>query len=339
MADTTGKQASDLIARIEAEPYAFDFFRALRLVSTRFPDKPRIGESLTPREDPLRFGQEPSISFAPSTLSSFRQEGPHPKLTVNFTGLLGPSGPMPLYFTEYVRDRLRNRHDATLARFLDIFHHRFLSLFYRAWAVNQKAVDMDRPADSRFSVYIGTLGGIGAKGTRERDEVPDNAKRFFAGHLGCQSRHAEGLESIISDFFQLPAKVMTFFGNWLDLPPSSQTRLGESPDTGSLGSSVIVGSRFWECQLRFRLRLGPMSFNDLQRMLPIGSAFSRLKCWILNYCGREFLWDVQLVLRKDDVPATQLGAGGMLGWTTWLASKPFERDVEDVILAGDLENG
>jgi type VI secretion system protein ImpH len=338
MADTTGQQASDLIARLAAEPYAFDFFRALRLVATRFPDEPRIGESLTPREDPLRFGQTPSLSFAPSTLSAFEAgDGKHPpRLTVNFVGLLGPNGPMPLHFTEHVRDRARNLHDPTLARFLDIFHHRILSLFYRAWAVNQKAADMDHPEDSRFSTYIGTFLGVGAGSVRDRDQVPDNAKRYFAGHLGCQTRHTEGLESIISDFFGLSAKVLTFLGQWLDLPDSSQCRLGESPEAGSLGSSVIVGSRFWECQLRFRLRLGPMSLNDLYRMLPVGDAFGRLKCWVLNYCGREFFWDVQLVLRREEVPGTQLGSGGMLGWTTWLKSQPIARDAEDVILAGDL---
>ena len=72
------------------------------------------------------------------------------KLPVNFLGLFGPNGPMPVHITEYARERQLNAHDPTLVGFLDLFHHRILSLFYRAWAVNQKAADLDRPKDARF---------------------------------------------------------------------------------------------------------------------------------------------------------------------------------------------
>jgi type VI secretion system protein ImpH len=336
MADSTGKQASDLIERLAAEPFAFDFFRALRLIESRFPKKPRIGESLSPRDDPVRFGQVASLAFAPSTLAEFHagDDGRPAKLSVNFLGLFGPNGPIPLHITEYARERHRHAHDPTLTGFLDVFHHRILSLFYRAWAVNQKAADMDRPKDARFPAYIGTLFGIGAESLRNCDAVPDNSKLYFSGHLACKTRHAEGLEKIIADFFGMPAKVLTFVGQWLVLPPASQCRLGESPETGTLGTTAIVGSRFWETQLKFRLRLGAMRLNDLYRMLPVGEAFRRLKCWVLNYSGQEYFWDVQLVLKAEEVPETCLGKAGLLGWTTWLKSKPFERDADDLVVNG-----
>ena len=336
MADPAGQQTSDVIERLAAEPFAFDFFRALRLIENRFPKKPRIGKSLSPREDPVRFGQVPSLAFSPSTLAEFHagDDGHPAKLAVNFLGLFGPNGPIPLHITEYARERQRHAHDPTLTGFLDVFHHRILSLFYRAWAVNQKAVDMDRPNEARFPAYIGTLFGIGAESLRNGDAVPDNAKLYFSGHLACKTRHAEGLEKIIADFFGTPAKVLTFFGQWLVIPPASQCRLGESPETGTLGSTAIVGSRFWETQLKFRLRLGPMRLNDLYRMLPVGDAFRRLKCWVLNYSGQELFWDAQLVLKAEEVPETRLGSAGLLGWTTWLKSKPFERDADDLVVNG-----
>ena len=336
MADSTGQQTSDLIARLAAEPFAFDFFRAVRLLETRFPEKPRVGQSLSPRDDAVRFGQVPSLAFPPSTLAEFAvgHDGMPPKLLVNFLGLLGPNGPIPLHLTEYTRERQRHAHDPTLSRFLDVFHHRILSLFYRAWAVNQKAVDMDRPEEARFPAYIGTFLGIGVESLCDCDAVPDNAKLYFSGHLTCKTRHAEGLEKIIADFFGMLAKVITFVGRWLVLPTSNQCRLGESPGTGTLGTTAIVGSRFWETQLKFRLRLGPMRLDDLYRMLPVGDAFRRLKCWVLNYSGQEYFWDVQLVLKAEEVPETRLGQAGLLGWTTWLKSKPFTHDADDLVVNG-----
>src|SRR5687768_1684473 len=150
MAGPRRKTTSDLIAALQEKPFGFDFFRAVRLLESQFRQWPRLGKSLTPRNDPIRFKQNPSLAFAPSTLQGFEpgaDERP-PKLYVNFIGLFGPNGPLPLHVTEYALDRQRNAHDGSLVGFCDIFHQRFLSLFYRAWATNQKTADMDRPEES-----------------------------------------------------------------------------------------------------------------------------------------------------------------------------------------------
>ena len=78
--------------------------------------------------------------------------------------------------------------------------------------------------------------------------------------------------------------------------------------------------------------MGPMKLADLERLLPTGSSFSRLRDWIRLYTSEEFTWDAQLVLAKDEVPAVQVGKAGRLGWTTWLKTKPFEQDAADLIL-------
>jgi type VI secretion system protein ImpH len=337
MASPARETTSDLIARMAAQPFAFDFFHAVRLLEASAPERPHLGETLSPADDLVRFGQNPSLAFPPSTLESVTaaREGRAAKLLVNFFGMFGPNGALPFHITEHARERQRNAHDPTLVAFLDVFHHRLLSLFYRAWAVNQKAVDFDRPDKSRFATYVGSTFGVGMESLRDRDAVPDWAKLYFSGRLASQTRNAEGLEAIISEFFGLPAKVQTFAGQWLTLPPASVCRLGASPESGTLGQTVIVGSRFWDVQMKFRVRLGPMGFLDLQRMLPVGDAFQRLKAWIRNYIGYELCWDAQLVLKKEEVPNAVLGRSGMLGWTTWLKSKPFPRDAEDVILQGE----
>jgi len=139
-ADRTATHALTLLRDLQERPYDFGFFQAVRRIENLYRDKPRTGASSHASDDPVRLVQEPTTAFAPSTLASFTPgEGKaKPRLSSYFFGLLGPNGPLPLHLTEYGRDRLRNAGDATFVRFLDLFHHRLLSLFYRAWAINHR---------------------------------------------------------------------------------------------------------------------------------------------------------------------------------------------------------
>ena len=334
MAGTSGQTPDSLIAELEKNPYRFDFFQAVRLLQSRFAEHPRIGCSSSPGQDPVRFAQSPSLAFPASTIERVQTGTANgvPRMFVHFFGLLGPNGPLPIHLTEYARDRERHFNDRTISSFINLFNHRLLSFFFRAWAASQKAVDLDRPAEQNYAVYIGSLFGVGLQSLQGRDAVPDAAKLYFSGRLACQTRNAEGLEAILQEFFALKAEVQTFTGRWLDLPSDSLCKLGDSTETGSLGVNTIVGSRLWDCQLSFRIRLGPMSLRDYERMLPGGDAFERLKFWVLNYCGEHFFWDAQLVLRANEVPDVRLGASGRLGWTTWLKTKPLPCDADDLIL-------
>lgn len=338
MAGTDGQPPYPLIQRLTEKPFGFDFFRAVRLLDSLDPTRPPIGTSHSPARESLRFAQNPSLNFAPSTIEAleFPPGGGVPRMFVRFFGVFGPNAPLPPHFTEYAHERKLNYGDATLTAFCNIFHHRLISFFYRAWAANQKAVDHDRPDDRCFGAYIGSLFGIGAEALRQRDEVQDDAKLYFAGRLACQTRNAEGLAAIVSEYFDIPAEVETFIGRWMDLPDDSRCRLGRSRDTGTLGSTLVVGDRYFERQMNFRLRLGPMSLQDYVRLLPAarpkGGAFRRLKQWILNYCGEHFFWDAQLVLKKTEVPTVTLGQAGLLGWTSWISSGPPARDADDLVL-------
>ncbi len=152
----------DLFSQLEQEPFSFGFYAAMRLIECQSPHKPRIGHTLKPVDDSVRLGQTPSLRFSPSTLAEFDfRKRPTPQLKVYFQGLFGPNGPLPLHLTEYARQRIKHAHDPALVEFLDLFHHRFLSLFYRAWADKEPTVQMDRSGRDRFAFYVGSLCGLG----------------------------------------------------------------------------------------------------------------------------------------------------------------------------------
>jgi len=333
MASEDRAASNTLIERLERAPFKFHFFQAVRQLECAHGDLPRVGQSLRPSDDPVHFSQEPSLAFAPSTIRSYhpRTQSRPARLEVSFMGLLGPHGPLPLHLTEYARDRQLNHADPTFARFLDIFNHRMVCLYYRAWAYNQQAVSYDRPEEDRFGDYIGSLCGLGTEPLRKRDAVPDAQKLHFAGRLSCPTRHAEGLQAILGDDFGVDVEIDQFIGHWVTLPQDSVCILGKSEWTGTLGSTAVLGSQIWDCQQKFRIRLGPLSYTDYQRMLPGTGSFKRLVAWVRNYVGDELLWDLHLILKAAEVPKIALGQFGELGWSTWVSSESFEENVVSVV--------
>ncbi len=179
----------------------------------------------------------------------------------------GFSGKITAGFGEMQRDR-------TLTRFLDIFQHRMACHFYRAWAINQKSADLDRPDNpkagerQKFPFYLSSLLGAGLDSSPVDDGISAFSRIYYSGHLLSQSRSMAGLRAILEDYFGVPTRLVPFAGRWLPLPAENQCRVGQWPATGTVGRSVIVGSRLWDCKLSFRIRMGPMGLGDFTRLLP-----------------------------------------------------------------------
>jgi type VI secretion system protein ImpH len=319
-----------LFATLADAPYSFDFYQTLRRFECLFETKPRWGHARRPVDEPVRFGQEPELIFAPAPLTSFESgaDGRPPRLQVRLFGLLGPNGPLPLHITEYARERLRQHGDPTLSRFLDLFHHRFVTLFYRAWAQAQPHVSRDRPKDDRFAGYVASFFGLTPAVFRGRDSLPDLAKFFHAGMLALHTRNAEGLQAILQHFCRVPVRLEEFVGHWMTLAVSERTRLGR--DGAQLGSAAVAGARVWDRQHKFRVWLGPLTLAQYESFLPGGAAVQRLIDWVRLYLTFELDWDVRLLLRKSEVPRLALGTSGRLGWTTWLGERRAATDADDL---------
>jgi len=319
---------------LQRAPEAIDLFALLRFVEASAPERPRLGYSQTPRDDAVRLGQYPSSSFAPTAVVGIEPRGrrPAPLVRVLSLGLFGPNGPLPLHITEYVRDRIRNQNDPTLVAFADIFHHRALTLFYRAWADAQPTVQMDRQGNNRFTLHVGSLTGQGLDSMRGRDSVEDNAKLFASGHLVRLTRNPEGLSQTLSHYFQVPVRMHEYIRSWIEIPLQHRTRLAGTALSNRLGVGAVAGACVPDVQSRFRLELGPMSLISYEQFLPIARNNRRLRDWVRQYVGLEFRWDVDLLLCSEEVPHNQLGGRTRLGWTTWLGHRSSGSPADDLRL-------
>jgi type VI secretion system protein ImpH len=315
-------------AALAAAPWEHDFFAVMRQVDALNPKSPRLGAALRPNAEAVRLGQDPELDFAPAALMSFQQsDKAPPRLGVRFFGLFGPMGPLPLHITEYARDRLRNHADPTFARFADLFHHRALLLFYRAWSQSQPAVQADRPNDDRFAKYVGALFGQAPAALRNGDAVPDNAKRYMAGQLARPARSPEAIAKTLRSYFDVPIRIEPYVGHWMPLRAQDRCRLGQpgARRSAALGVSAVAGSKVWDRQYKLRIHVGPLTLEQYKRFLPGQPSLRELRDWMRQLLGFEMMWDLRLVLKGSERPALSLqptaGGGARLGWTTWLGQK------------------
>jgi type VI secretion system protein ImpH len=330
----TSPATSAIPSRLAESASQYDYFQALRLLECAHRGWPRLGAAQHPQDEFVRLEHQPTMAFTPSSTAGYEagDDVQPARLASHCLGLIGPNGPLPLHLTEYAVDRGYHYGDQTFRRFLDLFHHRLLSLFYRAWADAQPTVQADRTESDRYGAYLGSLFGVGLESERNRNALPDSWKLHFAGRFVAGTRNAEGLEAIVSSVLGVQAEVEPFAGEWLPIPDDCLLKLGQSPMNGRLGESATIGTRVWDRQSRCRLHLGPMRFTSFEALLPEGAHDRLLADTLRQYLCDEIACDVVLELDGRDIPPLQLGNNARLGQTTWMPDRQPFANRRDVVL-------
>ncbi|MBL0158457.1 MAG: type VI secretion system baseplate subunit TssG [Bryobacterales bacterium] len=337
---------SEIEELLRESPTSFQFFQAVRLLEQLLPDRQPVGRFAPPRKEVVRFGSNADTSFPASQISSIEWPdesaadgsgaGDPPLMRVNFLGLTGPSGVLPLYYSMMVRERLRAK-DPTMREFFGLFDHRMISLFYQAWEKHHFAVAYEKGHGDQLTRRVFDFIGMGTPGLQGRQAVPDDALLFYAGLLGPHPRSATALQQLLIDYFEVPVEIQQFVGSWRSLDEDSQCRFGDMPSySQQLGLGVVVGDEVWDQQSGVCIRLGPLSIAQYLSFLPNGKAHMPLRSLAKFYSGGEFDFEVQLVLRREDVPQCELGREGatapQLGWLSWAKTAPRQSDAGETIL-------
>ncbi|MEO8270496.1 MAG: type VI secretion system baseplate subunit TssG [Aureliella sp.] len=301
-----------------------------------------VGRDTRPANEPVRLRAEASQAY-PSTELAKATTDKNGRLTleVSFLGLFGPSGALPQHYTQAIIDRLRHK-DHALRDFLDLFNHRWLSLFYRAWekhdyaAAYQTAHSLGQ--EDAVTRILWCLIGLGTSGLRGRLRLEDKSLLYYAGLLADVRSRQSTLANILSDWFQIPVQVLQFHGQWLAISLAEQSRmqfskLGEQSHN-QLGVDAVVGERVWNVENRFRIRIGALSHLEFTRYSPLADRLPALHALARTYVGPQLEFDVQAVVQRDQVPSIRLGnesAPSCLGWNTWLGNWPFDHDAQDAV--------
>ncbi len=326
---------------LDRDGTGFEFVQVMRLLMRLYPERAAVGGWDDPAREVVRITVPPSLAFPPSEIASIAipERDPHTQsvvapaqLAVRFLGLTGPQGVLPHLYTQHAAERTRAR-DTAFRDFLDLFHHRAISLFYSAWERHHSAVAAERGAEDRLRSHLLDVAGLGTPAVQRASAIPVASLAFYAGLLALRARPAVGMAQLISDYFGVPAQIEQFVGAWQTLPHGGQQCIGADDDDGRLGAGVI-GNAIYDPMSRVRLRLGPLTRAQFDGFLPGGPAHEPLRHLARLYADDHVGVEAQLVLAHDHVPGTMLGAPDTpaLGFGSWLRTKPAVRDADDVQL-------
>lgn len=342
---STAQRAVDtgVIRRLLREPHRFRFFQAIRLLERFFASRDGRAAGVLARR--LRFRNTLDMAFAPSeicalrarrrdgTAVDLRDAGSAPDLnsieevvvTPAFMGLLGASGALPFGYTERLADREIRRRDRAARAFLDIFTNRALALFYAAWKKYRPAFQYELEGETCFLPLIAALAGVEAASARARiasgpGGVPARAIAFYGGIIGQRPMSAAALARLLGEYFQADIQIHQFAGAWYRIPADCRSPLGAARTR--LGCGAVLGRRVWQCDLRLRIFVGPLTRARYRDFLPGGAAASALERWLTLLGGDALEYQVCPVLRAEDVHALRLGVdGARLGWDSFMCTR------------------
>lgn len=328
-------EALQVLKKLTDTPWVFDAFDLMRRMDATH-DGPGFGRSHSPSQDVARLGQRASMSFQPSSVNTLSPHPVAPLIRMSFSGLFGSNGAMPLHLTEWIHDRRHREDDTTLEAFADIFHHRFFSLLYRAWADSNPIVSLDSdPEDDVFRRFVGALGGIFGLDFQTKD---DHGRRYYMSHIGAGAARPESIEKVLEDRFRVPAQIKEFVSQWLDLDEADRVSLGSY----RLGEGKILGNEVYSRSTRFELELGPLSREDFEAFLPGGRNIDGLRELLTAIVGLSMSWQVRLVLKPEAVIGVKLSQtlgndGSRLGFDSWMIDKVSPTEPRRDLVINDVD--
>jgi type VI secretion system protein ImpH len=336
MAATSRRGVRPLIELLAAEPYRFDSRQAVRVLQQLARGAAPVGLGSDPGDEAVSFRSSLGAAFPASDIDRVDVPPQHdgarrPVLTVNFLGLGGAFGPLPVGLSELVARRARSG-DTASRDFLDIFNHRLVSLMMRSWRLFRLALQDTTPEETSFAFYLFALLGLATEGMRvtrgrhprNRLDGLDRSLLSLTGILNQKPFSLHAVERTLNVHFGVPVRAIPMRGVWLALEPAQRTAIGPSGQNRALGDGTVLGSRVWDQAGGILITLGPVGFHEALAFLPDGTAFREMRRLVDFLLGRAFALSLQLTINPQDMPISKLEKGGAmrLGWTAWLTTRP-----------------
>ena len=336
MAPESRRNTASLKEQLFERASAFEFFQAVRLLHKLRPDRAGVGRDADPEREAVRFRSDTSFVFPEGDIAeiSAGEPGKPDEMVVKLIGIASPGsfGSLPTPYVEEVRRQERALKNPAMREFFDLFNHRLVALFYRAWERSRLPVLHDLGADNAFESALFAVLGMLGPALDARLPLDQTSLLSRAGLLAMAPAPASAIESIVTSLFDVPARVEQFVPNWYAIDATDRSRLGAA--NARLGVDLHLGEQVLLAQSRFRVSVGPTARDRFLALLPDGEGFAALSSVVRLAAGVEFDFDVQIVLAAAEVPETRLFGGlgaSQLGWTSWLRTQPFTEDARAAI--------
>jgi type VI secretion system protein ImpH len=324
---------------LERRAQRASFFALVGELARLFPDAPPVG-GLGPAEgEVLRFHHDVRPIFHASDVTGMRvtrgRDGTRVELTTAFLGVVGSVSPLANYFTEDVL-RAESLDDRTLRAFYDFFHHRLVTLLYRALLRATPAAEVHVLGGDRTTTRSIGAAGVPARDAR-KDALPPTRWLGIAPIVSRRIRGKDALEAAIGLALPgVPFRIVDFVARDVPLPSSERAQLGVQHV--DLGRSARLGRRLLRQTGLVRLAVGPVDRATFDALAPGGVSHDRLKSVVDHITGGLIETDMDIAVTVGDEPRARLGRayGTRLGATALLARPRIDRPMSvRVKLSGD----
>lgn len=303
----------------------YSFYEAIRLLHGLHRDAPKVGYQGPAERERIRIRPLLSMGFPSADVDHVEaidmpDGSQRYRLNITFMGLYGSSTPLPNHYTE---DLLRMEDDESLLRgFLDLFHHRLLSLLFRVWEKYRHTVQYDARGKDYYSQRLLTLVGAALEMLPRDEALRPGRLLAYAGLFTQHPRSAASLQALLADHFpEAPVTIEQFKGRWCSIESRARTRLGEA--NSSLGADMTVGSAVFDRAGNFGISFGPMDHEPFMGMLPDSDNMAQLRELADMFNNDCLDYEVTLILRGAEIKPAQLSSTHTrLGWSSWLSSSP-----------------
>lgn len=302
---------------LSAEVWRYQLFQLLRILEARTPTAPRLGERGPARSERIRLRPSTSLGFPCAETVEVAEHldasgGTQTLVTANITGLYGVGSPLP---RSYAHQLLLQDADLPQQRdFLDLLHHRLLSLWYRAWRQHRyEQTFRDEGSDALSRSLLDLLGVSPATTAQELGTEPVRLLRYL-GILVGHTRPAAGLETLLSEELNLPVRVESAPLRWVSLPKEQWPRLLASTPA-ALGRNAVVGSRHLDRMGSLRLHIGPVDYKTLLELWPRAQLHLRLVALARFYLRQPLELELHVQVPACEIQRMRLGGAqpGALG--------------------------
>ncbi|AJG21864.1 Uncharacterized protein ImpH/VasB [Cupriavidus basilensis] len=321
----TGAQRALLPALLARAPQ-MNFFRLCELIELSAPRCPALGTTDSPSNEPVRFRSYGRLGFPGREMYAVEHDGDHPErapvVRTTFLGLYGVDARMPSYFV----DEIAQRRDGAepLAVFLDLFHHRIVTQFYRVARKYRYPVGFRRGGQDAVSCYLLSLLGLGFGRPGAEESVPTRKLLSMLGLASQRTRTAEGLAGVLQHAVpDARITVEEFYPVWVHL---------DATDRMPLGESCVLGRGFYDRANTVRVVIAPQARDSVLGLMPGRALHREVTALLRFYLGYEACAHLEMHVRPALMPAPALNSDQVsLGYTTQLR----QSDEAEATGAGD----
>ncbi|MDP5143326.1 type VI secretion system baseplate subunit TssG [Rheinheimera baltica] len=301
------------LKQLTEDATGFDFYHAVYSLERQFSAEQKrwqgIGRDGFPKKELIRFKSVQHLGFPGQPISKVEKrqaDAPETEpcavaMHVSFMGLTGPSGVMPQHYTEMVLQRLKQR-DKTMRDFFDLFNHRLISLYYRAWEKYRFACQYEMSAfeQDSFSSVLKTISGANS-----------SIGLYYAGAFSQYNRSSQQLIQILTELLNTKVALNPLQGRWLTLASDEQSRLAmkflPKGQNAGLGQSAMLGSKVWDVSSAIELEITAPP-EKAQQLLPGSYQHRQITALLAEYLPAALKVRITLVGQHQDFPVARLSS-------------------------------